>query len=74
MATAYGTNFRIMENGVQGFLASSNAEWVAFLLQLIDDETLRDQMGREGRKRVVERYSIQANLPAYENVLREVTE
>lgn len=74
VATAYGTNFRIMENGVQGFLASSNAEWVAFLLQLIDDETLRDQMGREGRKRVVERYSIQANLPAYENVLREVTE
>src|SRR6185503_15091134 len=27
VATAYGTNFRVMEDGVQGFLAKDEKEW-----------------------------------------------
>ena len=37
VATAYGTNFRIMEDGVQGFLANDDQEWIDRLIELIDD-------------------------------------
>lgn len=73
VATAYGTNFRIMENGVQGFMAASPDEWEQYLIKLIDDVELRKRMGREGRRRVVERFSVEANYPAYENVFSKVT-
>lgn len=69
VATAYGTNFRIMENGVQGFLAANEEEWKNALLRLIDDVDLRRRMGQEGRKRVVERYSVQANIAKYQEAL-----
>lgn len=72
VATAFGTNFRIMENGIQGFLASTNEEWKNALLQLIDDVDLRRRMGQEGRKRVIERYSVQANIAKYLQVF-EIT-
>lgn len=73
VATAYGTNFRIMENGVQGFMASSPAEWKDYLITLIDDVQLRERMGKAGRQRVVEQYSVAANLPKYLQVFNEVT-
>jgi glycosyltransferase involved in cell wall biosynthesis len=69
VATAYGTNFRIMENGVQGFLAANEEEWKQALLKLIDDMDLRKRMGQEGRKRVLERYSVQANITKYQEAL-----
>ncbi|MBS1920205.1 MAG: glycosyltransferase [Bacteroidetes bacterium] len=65
VATAYGTNFRIMENGVQGFLAKDNQEWVDRIVQLIDDVELRKKMGAAGRKTVVELFSVKANFPKY---------
>jgi L-malate glycosyltransferase len=72
VATAYGTNFRIMENGVQGFLASTDDEWVESLLKLIDDVELRKRMGLAGRKTVEESFSVQANLPKYLNVFKTI--
>ena len=73
VATAYGTNFRIMEHGVQGFMASSPEEWKAYLIQLIDDRTLRATMGKSGRQRVVERFSVEANLPSYFQAIQDST-
>ena len=73
VATAYGTNFRIMEHGVQGFMASSPEEWKAYLIQLIDDRTLRATMGKSGRQRVVERFSVEANLPRYLQAFQDAT-
>jgi len=72
VATAYGTNFRIMENGVQGFLTTTNEEWVECLIKLIDDKVLRERMGKEGRKRVEEKYSVKANFPAYLKIFNTV--
>lgn len=72
VATAYGTNFRIMENGVQGFLAKDNLEWVERIIQLIDDVELRKKMGGAGRKTVEELFSIKANFPKYLNVFKTV--
>jgi glycosyltransferase involved in cell wall biosynthesis len=72
VATAYGTNYRIMENGVQGFLAGSEDEWRNSLIALIDDVELRKRMGLAGRKRVEERFSVEANFPKYLNVFKTV--
>jgi glycosyltransferase involved in cell wall biosynthesis len=72
VATAYGTNYRIMENGVQGFLAATNEEWLQALIHLIDDIDLRKRMGLAGRKRVEERFSLQANFPKYLQVFKTV--
>lgn len=72
VATAYGTNFRIMENGVQGFLAQDDQEWVDRIVQLIDDVELRKRMGAAGRKTVVDLFSIKANFPKYFNAFKTV--
>ncbi|HYM93837.1 MAG TPA: glycosyltransferase [Chitinophagaceae bacterium] len=73
VATAYGTNFRIMENGVQGFLASSDEEWKQRLTELIDNVGMRRKMGREGRKRVEEMFSVKSNFSKYLQVFKTVT-
>lgn len=69
VATAYGTNFRIMTHGNEGFLASSEQEWVDSIIQLIDSVNLRRKMGEAGRKTVVSRFSVEANLPLYRGAL-----
>lgn len=72
VATAYGTNYRIMEDGVQGYLAATEEEWVDRLTRLIDDVNLRKKMGIEGRKRVVEKYSVETNFSKYLEVFKTV--
>lgn len=72
VATAYGTNFRIMEDGVQGFLALTDEEWVRRIVELIDNPELRRKMGIAGRQRVLEKYSIEANFPKYIEVFNKV--
>ena len=72
VATAYGTNFRIMQDGVQGFLAKDEQEWVERLIRLIDNAELRKKMGLAGRKTVLEQFSVKANFPNYLKVFKTV--
>lgn len=65
VATAYGTNFRIIEDGISGVLVSSHEEWVKRIIELIDHPELRKKIGTAGRQRVVESFSLQANFPKY---------
>jgi L-malate glycosyltransferase len=71
VATAYGTNFRIIEDGVSGMLAKDHADWVNKIIRLIDDPQLREKIGRAGRKRVEEEFSLQANLPKYSKAFKK---
>ncbi|HEY2722926.1 MAG TPA: hypothetical protein VGI82_14435 [Chitinophagaceae bacterium] len=70
VATAYGTNYRIMENGKQGFLALTDEEWLEALIKLTDSAELRRQMGLEGRKRVEEMFSLKINFPKYLQIFK----
>ncbi len=72
VATAYGTNFRIMEDGVQGFLAKNDQEWIDRIIQLIDDVELRKKMGIAGRKTVEDFFSMKANFPKYLKAFKTV--
>jgi len=73
VATAYGTNFRVVEDGVSGFLAKNEKEWVQRIIELIDDVELRKRIGQAGRKRVEEYFSVKANFSKYLQVFENVT-
>ena len=53
-----GVNTKIIDAGVNGFLAVSDDEWMNALQRLIEDPSLRKQLGEAGRKTVVENYSV----------------
>jgi glycosyltransferase involved in cell wall biosynthesis len=53
-----GVNSDIIEDGRNGFLASTTDEWVDKLSLLIDNADLRRKMGIEARRTVEERYSV----------------
>jgi glycosyltransferase involved in cell wall biosynthesis len=54
VASPVGTNTDYVLEGVTGFLAVTEDEWVARLNRLIDDPALRAQMGRRGRRHAAE--------------------
>jgi glycosyltransferase involved in cell wall biosynthesis len=63
VASAVGVNRDIIEDGVNGFLASSPAEWVDKLDRLVADPSLRARLGAAGRKTIEERYSLKVQAP-----------
>ena len=57
VASPVGINSSIIKPGVNGFLASTEEEWVGSLEKLIADPDLRNELGKQGRKDAVELYS-----------------
>ncbi len=55
-----GVNSTIVQDGVNGFLASSKNEWVEKISRLIEDPDLRRRLGAEARLTVERDYSVQA--------------
>ncbi len=66
------TNVEIIEDNRDGFLARSEAEWIEKLSLLIENATLREKVGRAGRKTVEERFSLELNAPKYLDILERV--
>ena len=56
-----GVNRALIEDGVNGFLADTNEEWVDKLSLLIENSALREKMGEKGRETVVNQYSVRAH-------------
>ena len=54
-----GVNREIVEHGRTGYLAASHEQWRHSLIELVDDEPLRIQMGVAGRQRVEAYYSVE---------------
>jgi glycosyltransferase involved in cell wall biosynthesis len=64
----------IVENGITGFLAEiKDPEAIARqLTRLLDDEQLRTSMGREGRERYLEKFTIETYVEKTRTVVLEV--
>jgi glycosyltransferase involved in cell wall biosynthesis len=74
VAAAVGVNREIIQDGVNGFLASNETEWVEKLGRLLADPELRRRFGAAGRRTVDERYSLAKHAPIVAETLRGVIE
>jgi glycosyltransferase involved in cell wall biosynthesis len=72
VASPVGVNSTIVRDGVDGFLASTHQEWVSALTRLIADPELRQQMGREGRRRIEFEFSLQKAAPRLIKLIKSV--
>jgi glycosyltransferase involved in cell wall biosynthesis len=60
IASPVGVNTDILESNVSGILASSEIEWEQALRKLIAKPKLRATMGKSGRQKIVDQYSLQS--------------
>jgi glycosyltransferase involved in cell wall biosynthesis len=72
VASPVGVNVEIVEHGVNGFLARTDAEWRDAIATLLADLELRARMGAAGRRKVEEHYSLQVWGPRVAQMLRSV--
>jgi glycosyltransferase involved in cell wall biosynthesis len=60
-----GVSTAIIEDGANGFLASSEDEWVDRLSRLVESAELRAALGKAARETVVRRYSVESQKGRY---------
>jgi len=72
VASPVGVNCEIVELGINGFLASTQADWEQALRKLQQDADLRQRMGQAGRKRVEECYSLQVTAPRLAEMIKAI--
>lgn len=60
-----GVNKEIVKHGVEGFHCRTSAEWEKYLINLIEDKDLREQMGSHGRKTVENNFSVKSNQEVF---------
>lgn len=65
-----GVNSDIIQDGENGFLASSTDEWIEKLSLLIEDADLRKRIGKAGKKTVEKDFSVEANKDKWLNAFR----
>lgn len=72
VAQDIGLNRSVVKNGVNGYLAGNEDEWVEKLSRLIEDRELRNRLGKNGRKIAVEEYDIKEQAKKYANLFYEI--
>ena len=70
IASRTATNVAILGESAGTLYAQSRDEWIAALLRLIDDGTLRAELGRRGHARVREHFSVESNAPRLADLIR----
>ena len=71
VASPVGVNSEMVDNGVNGYLASTTDEWVRALEALMADAEMRRHMGAAGRKRVEEKYCLAVTAPKLVELLKQ---
>ena len=64
-----GVNTEIIDDGVNGFLAGDEDEWLTKLTSLIESTELRGKLGSAGRETVEQRYSVRSQRERYLSLL-----
>ena len=67
-----GVNNDIVEDGVNGFLASTDKEWVEKLSLLIESEELRQKIGKAGRDTILKDFSVDSQKEVLVNALENL--
>jgi glycosyltransferase involved in cell wall biosynthesis len=74
VCTPVGVNRDVVQDGVNGFWAMHDEEWVEKLSILIEDPSLRQKMGLRGREFVSKSYSLQGCAPRFYGALADVAQ
>ncbi len=69
-----GVNTEIVYDGVNGFLADSDEEWIEKLCKLIDSAELRKKLGIAGRETVIKRYSFNSQKDYYLSLFNKISD
>lgn len=69
-----GVNKEIIQHGKNGYLAENEDQWLNYISALIDSEALRFEFGKNGRKTVIEKYSVDSQKHRYLQFLNELNE
>jgi len=72
VATNYGTAQHIIDHGSNGYLVSTDQEWVDVLKLLIDNENLRSQISANALYDLKKNYSYNAVKDLYLNILNSI--
>ncbi len=72
VASPVGANAEILEPGVQGFHASTEADWIEAIRKLAGDLKLRERMGKAAHLRVKTHYSLEVTAPKFVETLKNV--
>lgn len=70
IASPIGINSKIVENGTNGYLAETEDDWIKYIKILKNDFNLRIKMGINGRRLVLENYSLQLVSGQIETILK----
>ncbi len=63
-----GVNNQVIEHGVNGFLASTPEEWKVILESLLQNPSLRTEIGQKGRETIEKKYAVLANESKYKSL------
>ncbi len=61
VVSSVGVNTEIVDQGVNGFVCDSEADWLKHLTDLINNAQLRSDMGIKAREKVLNNYSVKSN-------------
>lgn len=68
-----GANVEVVDDGVTGYLVSSDASWCERIVELAADTRLCSRLGNEGRKRVLADYSVDSVFSRMRSVLEALS-
>lgn len=72
VSSPVGVNSKIIKDGINGFLANSDEEWIYKLSLLIEDQNLRKKIAKEARRTVEEYYSVKINAPRLKRIFEDL--
>lgn len=70
IATPVGVNSEIVKEGHNGFTAITQEDWEQKLIRLIEDPSMRENIGKTARQTVIEQYSLDVWFPKLLNLYR----
>jgi glycosyltransferase involved in cell wall biosynthesis len=73
VANSVAENKFIVENGKDGFLISNESNWKEYISYLIENKNIREKMGKEGRSKIENNYSLEVCANKLINVFERIT-
>lgn len=73
VSSPVGVNAEIIQDGANGFLASTEEEWIDKMRRLVEDRALRQRFARAGRLTVESRYAADVQTPHLRDLLTRMS-